>query len=182
MNESDARERRLAGLVATLQKQRADLAEMMEKMRAHALSELGPEATGEVSRLRLHPADEASDTAEQEIDLALCASEAAAVERIDAALRRAHAGRYGICERCATEIDLERLEAAPETSLCIDCAETLELQRGGRRAAAATAVDEKVPHATMQAGEEDLTEQRVREAEIDRAIAESEGEPKPSEL
>jgi RNA polymerase-binding transcription factor DksA len=182
MDESNSRKRRLVGLVASLQKRRAELVEMMEKMRAHALSELGPEATGEVSRLRLHAADEASDTAEQETDLALCASEAAAVERIDATLRRAHAGRYGTCERCQSEIELERLEAAPETSLCIDCAETAELQREKRRPAAAKAVEEKMPHATIQAGEEDLTEQRVREAEIDRAIAESEGGPKPSEL
>lgn len=41
---------------------------------------------------------------------------------VEAALARLHAGSYGSCERCARSIGPERLEARPETRVCIDCA------------------------------------------------------------
>ena len=41
---------------------------------------------------------------------------------LDAALARLDAGTYGTCERCARPIGAERLDARPETRLCIDCA------------------------------------------------------------
>ena len=39
---------------------------------------------------------------------------------IDAALGRIANGTYGLCEVCGREIDEERLEAVPWTTLCID--------------------------------------------------------------
>ena len=41
---------------------------------------------------------------------------------VDAALARLDDGSYGSCERCGESIGPERLEARPETRLCIDCA------------------------------------------------------------
>jgi DnaK suppressor protein len=41
---------------------------------------------------------------------------------IDAALARLDAGRYGICERCATPISPARLAARPAAATCITCA------------------------------------------------------------
>ena len=41
---------------------------------------------------------------------------------VDAALVRLDAGSYGSCERCGRPIGEERLDARPETRLCIDCA------------------------------------------------------------
>jgi DnaK suppressor protein len=40
---------------------------------------------------------------------------------IDYALRQAQDGAYGICERCGEPIDPARLEAVPETTLCLKC-------------------------------------------------------------
>ncbi|MFL5845440.1 MAG: TraR/DksA family transcriptional regulator [Solirubrobacteraceae bacterium] len=42
--------------------------------------------------------------------------------RIEAALARIAEGCYGICENCRRPIDPRRLHAAPESTLCIDCA------------------------------------------------------------
>jgi RNA polymerase-binding protein DksA len=40
---------------------------------------------------------------------------------IDDSLRRIEDGTYGTCARCASVIQVERLEAYPWASLCIDC-------------------------------------------------------------
>jgi len=40
---------------------------------------------------------------------------------IDSALKRIDDGTYGTCVGCGQEIPLQRLEANPAASLCIDC-------------------------------------------------------------
>ena len=40
---------------------------------------------------------------------------------IDQALDRIEAGTYGICQECEETIQLKRLKAAPEATLCLDC-------------------------------------------------------------
>ena len=44
------------------------------------------------------------------------------VARLDAALRRVDDGTYGRCANCNSPIPVERLEALPSTSFCVDCA------------------------------------------------------------
>ena len=44
------------------------------------------------------------------------------LEELEKAFTRMEAGRYGICETCATGIAPDRLEALPETRFCRDCA------------------------------------------------------------
>jgi RNA polymerase-binding transcription factor DksA len=44
------------------------------------------------------------------------------IEALQEALARVHAGTYGRCERCGAQIDPERLEILPTTSLCAACA------------------------------------------------------------
>jgi len=41
---------------------------------------------------------------------------------IDAALERIEHGLYGVCVRCATEIDAPRLRSVPHASHCRECA------------------------------------------------------------
>jgi DnaK suppressor protein len=50
------------------------------------------------------------------------------LEKIDRALQKIEAGEFGICEECSEEISVKRLEARPETSLCIRCKEDQERQ------------------------------------------------------
>jgi DnaK suppressor protein len=46
----------------------------------------------------------------------------AALQRIDAALRRIEAGQYGNCLRCDEPIGVQRLQVDPANPLCIRCA------------------------------------------------------------
>jgi len=44
-------------------------------------------------------------------------------ERIERALEKLHEGTYGVCDGCGKPIIAGRLEAAPESALCIECAQ-----------------------------------------------------------
>lgn len=48
------------------------------------------------------------------------------LKKIDHALARIDQGTFGICERCEEPISMKRLEARPETTLCIRCKEDQE--------------------------------------------------------
>lgn len=48
------------------------------------------------------------------------------LKKIDYALSKIDAGAFGICEACDEPISLKRLEARPETTLCIRCKEDQE--------------------------------------------------------
>jgi DnaK suppressor protein len=50
-------------------------------------------------------------------------------ERIERALAKLDEGSYGICDRCGKPIPPARMEAAPESVLCVSCASAA----GGRR-------------------------------------------------
>lgn len=51
---------------------------------------------------------------------------------IEYALARIRAGSYGICRSCGEPIPEERLEAIPETPLCIECQSRAEEARDAR--------------------------------------------------
>ena len=48
------------------------------------------------------------------------------LEKIDKALIKIEDGSFGTCEECGEEIGIKRLEARPETTLCIKCKEEQE--------------------------------------------------------
>ncbi|MGH7280339.1 MAG: TraR/DksA family transcriptional regulator [Polyangiaceae bacterium] len=48
------------------------------------------------------------------------------LEKIQKALLKIEDGSFGTCEECGEEISLKRLEARPETGLCIRCKEDQE--------------------------------------------------------
>ena len=58
---------------------------------------------------------------EREKALAVAQSLERKLASIEYALRQAQNGVYGICERCGEPIDPARLEAVPETTLCLKC-------------------------------------------------------------
>ena len=48
------------------------------------------------------------------------------LSKIDKALAKIEDGSFGTCESCGEEISAKRLEARPETTLCIRCKEDQE--------------------------------------------------------
>ena len=44
------------------------------------------------------------------------------IQQLKAALRRFENDSYGICAKCGEEISERRLDAIPETTLCVNCA------------------------------------------------------------
>lgn len=70
-----------------------------------------------------------NDRATQESDMALELRnrdrERKLIKKIDETVAKIESGEYGYCESCGVEIGLERLQARPTASLCIDC-KTLE--------------------------------------------------------
>jgi DnaK suppressor protein len=46
--------------------------------------------------------------------------------QVRAALRHLDEGKYGICARCGSEINPERLKAIPYAALCVSCQERFE--------------------------------------------------------
>lgn len=48
------------------------------------------------------------------------------LKKIDLALAKIEEGTFGVCDLCGEPISLKRLEARPETTLCIRCKEDQE--------------------------------------------------------
>lgn len=67
-----------------------------------------------------HLADDATDVVEQERNLVLIANLRDRMREIDHAMERLDAGTYGSCERCGRTIGVERLDAKPFATLCIE--------------------------------------------------------------
>ncbi len=83
-------------------------------------------STDDEEGLSNHPAEDADMMWTQEQMLAMRLSHQTALDNVNSALLRIKQGTYGKCERCGREITLERLEAMPEASLCIDDQRDLE--------------------------------------------------------
>ena len=63
---------------------------------------------------------------EREKNIALLSALQGRLESVRAALRAMDKGTYGVCERCGSEIPLERLEIYPDASLCVKCQAEVE--------------------------------------------------------
>jgi YteA family regulatory protein len=78
------------------------------------------ESMGELSSYDNHPADEGTDLYEREKDNALLEHYKLQLGNINRALEAMENGSYGKCEVCGKEIPVERLEALPNTTYCIE--------------------------------------------------------------
>ncbi len=95
---------------------------ILQKEREQTLAELENlrrELSSEVEKDDVD--DAASDLVERDKTLALIFTLESKLEDIDHAIKYAEVRGYGICENCGKEIDPERLEIFPETTLCVDC-------------------------------------------------------------
>ncbi len=88
----------------------------------------------ELSDYDQHPADQGTETHDQELDETTDMILAEEQRQVEIAQQRLAEGKYGICIDCGEEIPAERLEAIPEAVRCIDDQSRYEAQlraRGG---------------------------------------------------
>jgi RNA polymerase-binding transcription factor len=93
--------------------------------------------TGTVSHVPTHPADEAPDALDVEVDL--LRNEQDILRDVETALARIEDRTYGQCQQCKKPIDEQRLDAIPFTPYCVACASKLEQAGGGMTAGRARA-------------------------------------------
>ena len=112
----------LAEALKKLEEEREQTIERLDSLRESLKEEVEP-ATDEGC----------PDIYEREKNLALLQRLEQKLESINRALRLQQTGNYGICERCSEIIAPERLEALPDTTLCLKCKQ--EIERLARRGA-----------------------------------------------
>ena len=83
---------------------------------------------GELSSYDQHPADEGTETFEEEKTLSILEQVEAELEDVDRALARLDRGDYGECEICGRPIGDERLDARPWSRYCVEDQGRLERQ------------------------------------------------------
>jgi RNA polymerase-binding transcription factor DksA len=111
MDSEQARERLIA--------ERDRLIEVRDA--ASRLSTAANEASErELSSADQHPAEQATETLERELDLGVLQSVEAELTELQAALDRLDAGTYGKCEICGKPIAEGRLEAMPAARYCVE--------------------------------------------------------------
>lgn len=67
------------------------------------------------------PNDRASQETDMSLELRSRDRERKLIRKIDESLRMIDSGDYGFCESCGVEIGIQRLEARPTATLCVDC-------------------------------------------------------------
>ncbi|MDA8234309.1 MAG: TraR/DksA C4-type zinc finger protein [Clostridia bacterium] len=101
--------------------EKEEVQKIQQHMDEEALEVSLQDSISELSMYDNHPGDVASEVFERSKDTALRQSENIHLQKIDDALVKIDQGTYGSCSMCGQEIPLERLEAFPATTVCIDC-------------------------------------------------------------
>jgi len=74
------------------------------------------------------PADRATQEEEFSLELRARDRERKLIKKIDGTLERISIDDYGYCDACGIEIGIQRLEARPTATLCIDCKTLAEIK------------------------------------------------------
>ena len=94
--------------------------EEIESTRARMHAESEGAESGELADYDQHPADQGSDTHDQEVDKTTEVFLDEERRRIDEALAAVENGTYGTCIVCGKEIPAGRLEVQPEAVRCVE--------------------------------------------------------------
>src|ERR1700753_1196583 len=117
--------RRLGVNKAQLKKFKTLLAEKRDEIVKKAKQTLEEDMTLDANDLP-DEMDLASSEYLQSFPFRLRGREKVFLDKIEKALRKIEDGTFGTCEECGEEISIKRLEARPETTLCIRCKEDQE--------------------------------------------------------
>lgn len=121
---------------------------LLLELRTHVRNQLGEHTeetllksakddSGDLSGYGQHMADAGTDTFDRDFALSLVSNEQEALAEIEAAIKRVHAGTYGICESTQKPIAKERLLAVPFTRYSTEAKREVErhshrsIERGG---------------------------------------------------
>lgn len=112
------REQEIQGLRERLVSERERVTSEIEGLREAAVQYTASVADEDRSYGN-HLADDATNTFEQEQQLALLRTLDTVLQEIDSALQRMDEGTYGVCVDCGQPIPIERLEARPYAMRCV---------------------------------------------------------------
>ncbi|MFA5795323.1 MAG: TraR/DksA family transcriptional regulator [Candidatus Brocadiia bacterium] len=87
------------------------------------------DASGDLSNLPLHAADQGTDTFEQDFTIGLMENEGEEIKQIEEALNRIEEKTYGMCESCNKPVPEARLRVVPFAKFCIKCQSKNENRR-----------------------------------------------------
>jgi RNA polymerase-binding protein DksA len=110
-----------------LEDMRQTLQQEMASLDAEVVNEDQSDSYG----IKNHPAEDATEVFTRERSLAIEAQLQREIQQIDHALTRIDAGTYGTCEVGGEVIPIERLEARPLATLCIQHQRERDEQEGG---------------------------------------------------
>lgn len=97
------------------------IATRLEATDEYQLGSAMKDEIGELSVYDNHPADIASEMFERAKDIGLRDADKVRLQEINRALEAIDSGWYGTCSRCHQPISVDRLEAFPLTTMCIEC-------------------------------------------------------------
>jgi DnaK suppressor protein len=129
---TDIRPGSTAGAPADRSRSAAAIEEIREELVAR-LDELQAEydqALSEITELQRErvtdsagddQADTGTKTFEREQEITLANNLLERITQVERAIDRLGSGNYGWCERCGTQIPVERLAAFPSATLCVSC-------------------------------------------------------------
>ncbi len=81
------------------------------------------------SYARHHVADDATETFDQEQAETLARHVRGVLDQVNRALHKLDVGSYGRCDECGRDIEVDRLAALPQATLCFNCRTRLEGRR-----------------------------------------------------
>jgi len=106
-----------------LLEERKDILNTINLMNSNEPNDSMRENFNELSMYDNHPADLGTEMYMIEQNASLKDNEKITLSEVENALIKIENGTYGQCEMCGKQIDLDRLELLPHTSICINCAE-----------------------------------------------------------
>ncbi|TMK67584.1 MAG: hypothetical protein E6G07_05670 [Actinobacteria bacterium] len=112
---------------------RLDTRQQEIEHRREELHRNGDGLTSELADYDQHPADQGTETFEQELDETTLIILEEEEHRVREAKKALEEGRYGICVDCGHEIPRERLDAIPESVRCVQDQRLYEARLRQRR-------------------------------------------------
>jgi len=112
---------------------RLDTRQQEIEHRREELHRNGDGLTSELADYDQHPADQGTETFEQELDETTLIILEEEEHRVREAKKALEEGRYGICVDCGHEIPRERLDAIPESVRCLQDQRLYEARLRQRR-------------------------------------------------